>query len=306
MAYPAGVTTATISAGVPFDVLGDDGTVTLSVKPYFGGTTARIIHAASGRPFIDSARSGTPSGGSVSVVVPHVDQTGFVDGSGDAFTMWSYVCTVTMTVQGSAATWTQAVQPLVGQDTIDLDLVEDGTVGAPSSSPVPAVTSVNGQTGAVTVAGGGGATNLSASRNGTTVTVASDTGTDATLVAADGSNAGVMTAAQQTKLAGVATGATANATDAQLRDRATHTGAQAISTITGLQTALDAKADAGIEGLPAGAAVVAAKSGGTWPARPTARGDIVVMWKGPDPSPDIVSSGTAGMRDGVDLRLVTP
>lgn len=43
------------------------------------------------------------------------------------------------------------------------------------------------------------------------------------------------------KVDGIATGATANATDAQLRDRSTHTGAQAISTITGLQTALDAK-----------------------------------------------------------------
>lgn len=45
----------------------------------------------------------------------------------------------------------------------------------------------------------------------------------------------------KTKLDGIATGATANATDAQLRDRATHTGVQAISTVTGLQTALDGK-----------------------------------------------------------------
>ena len=51
------------------------------------------------------------------------------------------------------------------------------------------------------------------------------------------------TTALDTKLSGIATGATANATDAQLRDRATHTGAQAISTVTGLQTALDGKAD---------------------------------------------------------------
>lgn len=36
------------------------------------------------------------------------------------------------------------------------------------------------------------------------------------------------------KLAGIATGATANATDAQLRDRSTHTGTQAAGTITGL------------------------------------------------------------------------
>lgn len=47
--------------------------------------------------------------------------------------------------------------------------------------------------------------------------------------------------AQRTAL-NVADGATANSTDAQLRDRATHTGEQAISTVTGLQTALDAKA----------------------------------------------------------------
>lgn len=49
------------------------------------------------------------------------------------------------------------------------------------------------------------------------------------------------TTAEKNKLFGIATGATANATDAQLRDRSTHTGAQAISTITGLQNALDGK-----------------------------------------------------------------
>lgn len=56
--------------------------------------------------------------------------------------------------------------------------------------------------------------------------------------------AGFMSAADKTKLDGIAAGATANATDAQLRDRATHTGTQAISTVTGLQTALDSKANA--------------------------------------------------------------
>lgn len=51
--------------------------------------------------------------------------------------------------------------------------------------------------------------------------------------------------AEKNKLAGVATGATANSSDAALRDRSTHTGAQAISTVTGLQTALDGKEAAG-------------------------------------------------------------
>ncbi len=57
-----------------------------------------------------------------------------------------------------------------------------------------------------------------------------------------GGAAGFMTGADKTKLDGVATGATANSTDAQLRDRTTHTGTQAISTVTGLQAALDGKA----------------------------------------------------------------
>lgn len=50
------------------------------------------------------------------------------------------------------------------------------------------------------------------------------------------------TTTEKTKLAGIATAATANATDAFLLDRANQTGAQAISTVTGLQTALDSKA----------------------------------------------------------------
>ena len=44
------------------------------------------------------------------------------------------------------------------------------------------------------------------------------------------------TTAQETKLSGVATGATANSSDATLLDRANHTGSQAAGTITGLAT----------------------------------------------------------------------
>ncbi len=49
------------------------------------------------------------------------------------------------------------------------------------------------------------------------------------------------TTAQETKLAGIATAATANATDVNLRDRTTHTGVQAQSTVTNLVTDLAAK-----------------------------------------------------------------
>lgn len=66
--------------------------------------------------------------------------------------------------------------------------------------------------------------------------------------------------AAKTKLDGIASGATANSTDAQLRDRSTHTGAQAIATVTGLQTALDLKSPlaspsfTGQVAIPAGSA----------------------------------------------------
>ena len=50
--------------------------------------------------------------------------------------------------------------------------------------------------------------------------------------------AGFMSGADKTKLDGVAAGATSNSTDAYLLNRANHTGTQATSTITGLDTTL--------------------------------------------------------------------
>ncbi|WP_019703345.1 pyocin knob domain-containing protein [Paracidovorax oryzae] len=63
--------------------------------------------------------------------------------------------------------------------------------------------------------------------------------------AASTNAAGFLSAADKTKLDSVAAGATANATDTQLRDRSTHTGVQGISTITDLQTTLNAKQNSG-------------------------------------------------------------
>lgn len=57
---------------------------------------------------------------------------------------------------------------------------------------------------------------------------------------AEGTTNKILTSTERTKLAGIAIAATANATDAQLRDRTTHTGVQATSTITGLDSALAA------------------------------------------------------------------
>lgn len=56
---------------------------------------------------------------------------------------------------------------------------------------------------------------------------------------ANTSVAGFMSAADKTKLDSVASNATANATDAQLRDRSTHTGTQLASTISDFSEAVD-------------------------------------------------------------------
>lgn len=55
---------------------------------------------------------------------------------------------------------------------------------------------------------------------------------------------GLMSSADKSKLDGIASGATANDTDSNLKNRANHTGEQAITTVTGLQSALDGKQNA--------------------------------------------------------------
>lgn len=66
----------------------------------------------------------------------------------------------------------------------------------------------------------------------------------------DGTTNKAFTATNQTKLAGVAPGATANDTDANLKARANHTGTQAASTITGLATVATTGVYADLTGKP--------------------------------------------------------
>lgn len=82
---------------------------------------------------------------------------------------------------------------------------------------------------------------------------ANHTGTQSADTVVDGTTNHVFTAADDTKLAGIATGATANATDAQLRDRATHTGTQASTTIANFDADVDARISAALDiaGAPA-------------------------------------------------------
>ena len=76
---------------------------------------------------------------------------------------------------------------------------------------------------------------ISLTRNNNEITI-SATDTDTTYSVATTSADGLMSSGDKTKLDGVATAATANDTDANLKNRANHTGTQAASTITSFAT----------------------------------------------------------------------
>ncbi len=116
--------------------------------------------------------------------------------------------------------------------------------------------------------------------------------------------------AEKNKLAGVADGATANATDAQLRDRTTHTGAQAISTVTGLQGALDAKAplaSPALTGVPSAPTAAAGTNTTQLATTAFAKAQIAAdaapaahVGSGGAAHANAVASGAAGFMTGAD------
>lgn len=154
MAYPTGLALVTVTAGSAFNFAGTDQPITVSIKPVLGGNAVRLIWAATGQLVVDGTVEYKAEAGSlVSFTVPNPDQPGFINGAGAAARNWSYVATVKV----GGYEWKQAFQPVAGQTFVDLDLVPDGQVTAPTSAPLPQVVSVNGQTGAVELDTGGDA-----------------------------------------------------------------------------------------------------------------------------------------------------
>lgn len=152
MALPSGVTTCTLSVGPFFDALGTAITATMTVTPKYGTGVDFITWTATGESMTSKAVTGTVQGdGSVQLVVPVVDQDGWTDPNAAAFTNWSYLVAWTAGDKSGS----KYVLPVEGQTSIDVDKIGGGSAGSPTSATVPAVTSVNGQTGAVTVAAGG-------------------------------------------------------------------------------------------------------------------------------------------------------
>lgn len=152
MAWPNGMELVTVTVGSSLSFFGDEQAIKVTVTPVIGGTGGRLIWAATGQPVVIGSKTFQGVAGTVaSFTVPNPDQSGFIDGAGNAVTNWAY----SAVVEVGSQRWTQAFQPVAGQSSIDLDMVQDGQVSAPVSAPVPAVTSVNGKTGPVTIETGG-------------------------------------------------------------------------------------------------------------------------------------------------------
>jgi len=147
MTYPAGVQLSTLTFSNPTTFLGNPAartTVTLQ-------STAAVVWAATGDPIDDFAETVDPGPGMHgSLTAPFVNQTGFTDQAGNSFTGWAYIVTRTAWLGNVFKTVQKNWQPVIGQNTVDFDTLPGGAIGLPVSTPPLVVTSVVGQTGAVT------------------------------------------------------------------------------------------------------------------------------------------------------------
>ena len=148
MPLPGAIQIATLTFGSAQTFFGNDVEMTVTVTP-----THNLTWAATGQPIISFARTYVaPPGMPGSIPLPVVDQAGFIDSSGNAFTMWAYRITIVYkTAEGVTWQATKNFQPLTGQSIVDLDLLPDGPIQTAVSAPIPEVLSVNGETGAVVV-----------------------------------------------------------------------------------------------------------------------------------------------------------
>lgn len=165
MAYPADVQTQVISIGRAIDWWGEPPSITAVVTPILGGAKQFVHKATLGlivaRP--KTFRSETP--GLLDLSVPKVIPSLWSDGTSGVARPWGYRIDVRLEWSdgNKAHEYSREFSPEPDQDLIDLESVPLGEISTAVYGPIPAVTSVNGQTGAVVLAtgDGGGSVDLS-------------------------------------------------------------------------------------------------------------------------------------------------
>jgi YD repeat-containing protein len=150
VALPAGITTATVTAGVAQTFSGAFTRQHITITP-----SASLIHTATGIPLVNFMEEiASTEGVAGQFVLPHTDQDGFQDEAGNAYKNWYYTATIQyQTDRATLPAKTKTFQLTSGQTVVDLDLLPTGVPAMPYTAPVAGVTSVNGQTGSVLVEG---------------------------------------------------------------------------------------------------------------------------------------------------------
>lgn len=154
MAFPAGTSLAVLTSGNASNFVGEGLSIEATVTPVLKGTKY-IWHADTGGFLVPETQTFKGEAGvGINVAVPHVDQAGWRDSGGNAYTGWAYEVEIKVGAgRGKKVfhSWKKVVKPIIGQAIVDIDTIPDQGVGEPVLGEVPEVVSVNGQTGAVVI-----------------------------------------------------------------------------------------------------------------------------------------------------------
>lgn len=232
MALPQGVSACTVTFGPYTDQAG---------RPLQGSVT--IVPSSdvtfNGAPLLRGPIPTKLVNGAGSVVLPHTDQEGMTAGSNSVIN-WTYLAVIRFKTEVPGE---QDIRPFSFSlpqelgDTWDLDTAVP-IEGVPGEL-IPTLVTAAQLEAALTPVQTSASDALAAAN-----AVANALPTKVDKITGKVLSDNNYSTPDKSKLAGIADGATVNAPDSQLRDRGTHTGTQAIATVSGLQADLDAKAAA--------------------------------------------------------------
>jgi hypothetical protein len=149
MTIPAGISTALVHMDAPVSFIGEPGRLYVRIQP-----SVSLVWEATGTPLANFFDAVSPDNGlPMEIELPHTDQDGFIDGLGNSITGWFYTVTIKYEKDGQIVHFpSRDFQILTGQESVDLALVPSGDAFVPQIAPILPVTSIDGQTGAVTLA----------------------------------------------------------------------------------------------------------------------------------------------------------
>lgn len=150
MAVPSGVSVCNVYLNAPISFIGQAGRVHLEIRP--SASLTFVDEEGVGHPLGNFISTLDPENGvAAAIVLPHVDQDGFLDSAGNGYTGWYYTASISYEYEGQLINLPDRdFQVVVGQDFADLSQIVWGLAEPAMVAPIPTVTSVNGFTGQVT------------------------------------------------------------------------------------------------------------------------------------------------------------